>query len=438
MLRDYVLLLIVGIAALAALRRPWIGVMLWTWLSIMNPHRYCYGIAYSAPLALTAAVATAVGFVLTSDERSSPFRSSAVIAFFLFMCLITLSWVLGLDVAGDLEQWTKVMKIDVMVLVGLMLLHSKKHILAILWVSAGSLLLLGAKGGLFTLVLGGTERVWGPPGSFIEDNNEFGLALIMAIPLLRFLQMQLRWRSGRWLMTAGMLLCGVAAIGTQSRGALLAISAMVLVLWWRGKNRIVAGALIVMAVVAVLAFMPDKWYDRMNTIETYQQDSSAQERLAAWSASWNIARHYPLGIGFNIVNQDLFDKFSHNPEAGARAAHSIYFQVLGNHGFGGLFLFLMIWLITYRHAGWLRKRAAKIPEARWCADLGAMAQVSLVGYAVGGAFLSLAYFDLPYTIMMVVALARVWVMSEAWKREPAQPDRWFTLPGLLGPSRAAG
>jgi len=361
-----------------------------------------------------------------------------VIAFFLFMCLITLSWVLGLDVAGDLEQWTKVMKIDVMVLVGLMLLHSKKHILAILWVSAGSLLLLGAKGGLFTLVLGGTERVWGPPGSFIEDNNEFGLALIMAIPLLRFLQMQLRWRSGRWLMTAGMLLCGVAAIGTQSRGALLAISAMVLVLWWRGKNRIVAGALIVMAVVAVLAFMPDKWYDRMNTIETYQQDSSAQERLAAWSASWNIARHYPLGIGFNIVNQDLFDRFSHNPEAGARAAHSIYFQVLGNHGFGGLFLFLMIWLITYRHAGWLRKRAAKIPEARWCADLGAMAQVSLVGYAVGGAFLSLAYFDLPYTIMMVVALARVWVMSEAWKREPAQPDRWFTLPGLLGPSRAAG
>jgi len=209
-------------------------------------------------------------------------------------------------------------------------------------------------------------------------------------------------------------------------------------LWWRGKNRIVAGALIVMAVVAVLAFMPDKWYDRMNTIETYQQDSSAQERLAAWSASWNIARHYPLGIGFNIVNQDLFDRFSHNPEAGARAAHSIYFQVLGNHGFGGLFLFLMIWLITYRHAGWLRKRAAKIPEARWCADLGAMAQVSLVGYAVGGAFLSLAYFDLPYTIMMVVALARVWVMSEAWKREPAQPDRWFTLPGLLGPSRAAG
>ncbi len=438
MLRDYVLLLIVGVAALAALRRPWIGVMLWTWLSIMNPHRYTYGIAYSAPLAMIAAVATVVGFVLTRDQRTSPFRSSAIVVFFLFMCLITLSWLLGQDVEGDFEQWSKVMKIDIMVLVGMMLLHTKKHMLALLWVSAGSLMLLGAKGGVFTLLFGGNERVWGPPGSFIEDNNEFGLALIMAIPLLRFLQMQLRSRIGRWLMTAGMLLCGVAAVGTQSRGALLAISAMILVLWWRGKNRIVAGALILVSVVAVLTFMPDKWYDRMNTIETYQQDSSAQERLAAWSASWNIARNYPLGVGFNIVKQELFDRFSHNPEAGARAAHSIYFQVLGNHGFGGLFLFLLIWLITYRHAGWLRKRAAKIPEARWCADLGAMAQVSLVGYAVGGAFLSLAYFDLPYNIMMVVALARAWVMSEAWKREPAQPDRWFTLPGLLGPSRALG
>ena len=105
--------------------------------------------------------------------------------------------------------------------------------------------------------------------------------------------------------------------------------------------------------------MPDAWLNRMNTIETYQSDGSAQGRLAAWSAAWNMAFDYPAGVGFNQVRQHLFDRYSHNAAAGARAAHSIYFQVLGNHGFIGLGLFMSIWLITLAHAGQLRKQAAR-------------------------------------------------------------------------------
>ena len=431
-MRDILVLSIVAVAALAALRRPWIGVMLWTWVSIMSPHRYTYGVAYGAPVALVAAGCTFAGLVLTRDERASPFKNSAVTVFSLFMVWMTLSWLFGLDRAGDYDQWSKVMKIDVMVLVGMMLLHSKKHVVTLAWVSAGSLMLLGVKGGIFTLLSGGSERVWGPPGSFIQDNNEFGVAVIMTIPLLRFLQMQLRSRVGRWAMTVAILLCAAAAIGTQSRGALLAIlaMAMALMLLWRGKSYIVGGLFIAVAAASLITFMPEKWTARMDTIETYQDDSSAQGRLAAWSEAWNIAKDYPLGVGFNPARQDLFDKYSYNPEAGARAAHSIYFQTLGNHGFVGLGLFLLIWFITFRQAGWLRVQAAGIPEARWCSDLGAMAQVSLVGYCVGGAFLSLAYFDLPYDIMMMVAIARVWVMTKAWEREPVYDGRWANLFGL--------
>lgn len=429
-MRDALILAIVALAAIATLRRPWIGVMLWVWVSIMNPHRYAYGLAYSAPIAMIAAVVTVLGIALTKDERASPFKSSAVVVLFLFMVWMTLSWLFGLDIERDYEQWIKVMKIDVMVLVGLVVLHSKKHVFALAWVAAGSLMLLGAKGGLFTILAGGSQRVWGPPGSFIEDNNEFGLALIMTIPILRFLQLQLQSRWGRWTMTGLMLLNAAAAIGTQSRGAFIAISAMTLMMWARGKNRLVTGVFLLVAAVSIVAFMPDTWTKRMNTIETYQDDGSAQGRLAAWSAAWNMSFHYPSGVGFNQVRQELFDKYSHNPGAGARAAHSIYFQVLGNHGFLGLVLFMTIWIITMVQAGRLRVQAAKIPTAQWCSDLGAMAQVSLVGYFVGGAFLSLAYFDLPYYIMMMVVISRVWVDSEGWKREPAYAPSWKTLPGL--------
>lgn len=430
-MRDIIVLAIVGLGCLYALRKPWIGVLLWTWLSIMNPHRYTYGPAFDAPVAALAAACTAIGFVLSKDKRSSPFNCSAGTALVLFMCWLTLSWLNGLDPDADYAQWNKVMKIDIMVVAGLMLLHSKRHLIAQTWITAGSMALLGIKGGLYTLIGAGAGRVWGPPGTFIEDNNEFGLALVMTIPMLRFLQLQLASQWGRHAMTASMVLCAAAALGTQSRGALLALVAMGFVLWWRSKSKFAGGLLILSVAVSLIAFMPESWTQRMDTIGSYQEDGSAQGRLAAWSAAWNMAFDYPTGVGFNIVVQQLFNLYSHNPEAGARAAHSIYFQVLGSHGFVGLGLFMAIWVITWSQAGWLRKRALPIhPAAQWCADLGAMVQVSLVGFFVGGAFLSLAYFDLPYNIMMLVALARLWVSNRAWETEPEFQTGRFSLPGM--------
>jgi len=171
-MRDILVVAIVVAGCLAALRRPWIGVMLWTWLSIMNPHRYTYGFAYSAPLAAAAAACTLLGLLMTK-ERESPFKSSPVTWFFMLIVWITMSWLAGIDPAGDFDQWKKVMKIDVMIFLSLVLLHSKQHIFGLVWVCAGSLALLGSKGGIFTITSGGIHQVWGPPGSFIEDNNEF-------------------------------------------------------------------------------------------------------------------------------------------------------------------------------------------------------------------------------------------------------------------------
>ncbi|MEN9395904.1 MAG: hypothetical protein RLZ81_434 [Pseudomonadota bacterium] len=427
-MRDILVIAIVLAGCVSALRWPWVGIMLWTWLSIMNPHRYTYGLAYSAPLAAAAAACVMLG-LLMSKERESPFKASPVIWFVLFMLWMTLSWLLGLDPEGDYEQWKKVMKIDVMIVLALMVLHSKKHIYALLWVCAGSLAILGVKGGIFTLLSGGVYRVWGPPGSFIEDNNEFALALVMTIPLLRFLQLQLRAAWARHAMTAAMVLCAASALGSQSRGALLALSAMAFYLWWNSKNKLGFGLLIVAAAVPLIMFMPESWTERMSTITAYDTDRSALGRISAWWSAWNSAFHYPFGVGFNSARPELFALYSPYPDY-VHAAHSIYFQVLGNHGFFGLGLFLGLFAITWRMAGGLRSQRNLVPQALWCNDLGAMCQVALAGYAVGGAFLSLAYFDLPYNIMMVVVLARVWVNKQGWLTEPEYAPSWKTIPGL--------
>jgi putative inorganic carbon (HCO3(-)) transporter len=427
-MRDLIVIALVMAGSLAALRRPWIGVMLWTWLSIMNPHRYTYGVAYDAPLAAIAAICVFLGLIMTK-ERESPFKAPATTWFAILMVWMTLSWLAGLDPAGDLAQWKKVMKIDVMILVSLMLLSNKKHILALMWVSAGSVALLGIKGGIFNLTTGGDFRVWGPPGSFIEDNNEFALALVMTIPLLRFLQLQLESKWGRLALTFTMILCASGALGSQSRGALLAISVMALYFWWNGKNKLGIGLMIVVVAIPLIGFMPETWTTRMSTISAYEQDGSAMGRISAWWSAWNSAWHYPFGVGFDSARPELFALYSPYPTS-VHAAHSIYFQMLGNHGFVGLILFVGLFALTWRSAGWLARQKSTVKEAKWCIELGAMSQAALAGYAVGGAFLSLSYFDLPYNIMVMVVLTRLWFEKKGWQTEPNYEPGWKTIPGL--------
>jgi probable O-glycosylation ligase (exosortase A-associated) len=417
-MRDLLILAIVAWSAFAALRRPWIGVLLWTWLSIQNPHRFSWGIAYDAPLAAVAAGSTLVGLLMTRDQRSTPFKTAAPVWLLVFVLWMTLSWLLGQQPEADYEQWSKVMKIDFMIFVALMVLHTRRHVMALMMVVTASLALLGIKGGLFTIGSGGSYRVWGPPGSFIEDNNEFALALVMTVPLLRFLQMQATRAWQRHGITAVMLLCVVSVLGSQSRGALLAICAMGAMLWWRGKNKFVVGVLIAVTAVGLLSFMPETWSSRMSTIKTYEQDASAMGRINAWWTAFNLAKERPLGVGFDAARPEVFARYAPDP-TDIHAAHSIYFQVMGNHGFLGLFIFLGIWAATWRNTSWLRKNARGIPQAKWAEELGAMCQVAMVGFLVGGTFLSLSYFDLPYNIMVMTVVARVWVATRGWEREPA-------------------
>jgi putative inorganic carbon (hco3(-)) transporter len=204
----------------------------------------------------------------------------------------------------------------------------------------------------------------------------------------------------------------------------LAIGAMFAFLWWRSRHKLLL--LMPIALVAGSSrwrYMPEAWWQRMMSIANYEADTSAMGRINAWWMAWNLALDRFTGGGFYVFTQELFDRYSPNPADGARAAHSIYFQVLGEHGFVGLGLFLLIWATVWRTANKLRREGSIGRYPLWAADLGSMVQVSLVGYFVGGAFLSLSYFDLPYLLAMFVVAAREIVKRELAHERflPAQP-----------------
>lgn len=424
-MRSTALLAIIFLGAAWALAHPSFGVLLWTWVSIMNPHRYTW-VTSSFPVAAIVGGATLAGLFLSKDKKNF-FLSAPSAALMLFMLWITVTYPFSVFLEGSADMLIKVLKIDLMILVALVLLHSKSHIISLVWVLVLSIGLYGVKGGIFTLMTGGGYHVVGPPDSFIGGNNEVALALIMVIPLMYFLRDQARktWLRHTWLVA--MALTSAAVIGSQSRGALLGIVAMMALLWLRTRQKLFMGVFIVAGGILLFAFMPESWHERMDTITSYQADSSAMGRINAWRMAWNLASQNIFGGGFDIYNSTMFTLYAPDP-LDLHAAHSIYFQVLGEHGFIGLALFLAIWGLTWHWAGWLRNNAKTNPETEWAAVLGGMCQVSLTGYAVGGAFLGLAYFDLPYNMMVLVVLTRRWVEAHQKKEklEPAKSGMPFT------------
>ena len=399
--------------------RPVIGVYLWIWVSVMSPHRLTWDYAYDLRFALLIAVATLIGMAFSREPKRLPVTPVTSVLFLLVLWM-NISTLLAIDTAASLPMWERVMKIQFMVFITLYLLHTRQHVHILIWVLAGSVAYFGIKGGLFTLRMGGEQRVFGPPNSFIGDNNAVALAIVMTVPLLRYLHLQ---AENRWLkrgLLASMVLCGFAILGSQSRGALLAVTAMLVFLWLKGRNKLVSLLLLLALVPFAIAFMPESWMDRMRSIQHYEQDNSAMGRLQTWGMILNLAKDHPiLGGGFEIYTPETFARYA--PDAIPRAAHSIYFQMLGEHGYVGLLLFLVLWLLMWRDASWIIRHARSRAGWHWASDLAGMIQVSLVGYAVGGAFLNLAYYDVPYDLLAAIVLTRTLIAKAMAEERPKEP-----------------
>lgn len=398
-MRDILVTLAVFGSLPFILRSAYVGILVWSWLSYMNPHRLAWGFAVTMPFAEIVAITTIISFILASERKRLVWsREATVLLVFVAWMFVTTTQ--SLVPIASWPQWDKVWKIQFMTLMTLLLIQRKERVVLLVWTIALSLGFYGVKGGIWVLGSGGSHRVLGPIGSFIAENNELGLALIMTVPLLWYLQLQAAQVWLRYGLRAAVALTLVAIVGTHSRGALVGLLAMGFFLILKSRRKVLPLLAALAFAAAVPYIMPEKWFERMETIETYEEDRSASERLRAWGNAVDLAKQRFTGGGYEALIY-----------YGRRDAHSIYFEVLGEHGFVGLGLFLLLGGLTWRTATAIRKRSAASPDLRWAGDLAAMVQVSMVGYASAGAFLGLAYFDLYYHLVAIVILTN-WLVSQ--------------------------
>jgi len=416
-MRAIALLIIVGILLIKALTDPMIGLMTWSWLSYMNPHRFTFGFGYTFPFVAIAAGVTFIAFLLAKNERFSFPLTPVSSVWLVFTIWVTISALFALVPEDAFQEWTRLIKIQLMILMTFILVNNKKRILLLVWVIVLSIGYYGVKGGLFSLLTGLQYRVIGPPSTFFSENNTMALVILMVIPLMYFLFLHSKYKWVRYGLLAAMLLSFVSVLGSYSRGALLGLMAMSFFLWLGSRNKTAIMTIVLSALLIGAPFVPQKWYDRMDTIKDYKQDESAMGRINAWEFAVNVANDSPfIGGGFRVFTPELFQIYAPDPEHYADA-HSIYFEVLGEQGYMGLILFLMIWLLTFLEARKIKKMVKGRGDIQWMSDLVKMVQVGLIAYLATGAFLGLAYFDLPYHYMSIVVITGVLCRNAMNSRE---------------------
>ncbi len=431
-MRDIILtLLIIGILPVA-LARPWLGILAWVWFGLMNPHMLTWGFAREIPFAQLIAIFTLLGVLLSSERKSIP-RTLQVFLLAALWLVFLASTTLAIMPDRAWDQLAKVSKILLFVFLSLVFFQDKRRLRYLLLVVALSIGFYGIKGGIFALSTGGVFMVLGPGSGFFSSNNSIGLALNTILPILFYLGREEPHRLARLGLRISFWLCAIAVVFTYSRGAFLSLIIVMSVLYLRGRRAIAAIAGCAILYLVVTPYLPERWTSRMSTIET-REDQSSKNRLVAWEVAWKLANDRPLlGAGFwGLANRMTYAQYGYSQST---SAHSIYLDVLADHGFTGFFIFASLLASTLWGLFRIRRNAGRSPPQAWVVQWSLMLQASLVAYMANGAFQSAAYTDLLYQLVACAVLLGVVAQKEARGLDaPAPPTRAVANPRVVPPA----
>jgi putative inorganic carbon (hco3(-)) transporter len=410
-IRDIIVLATVGLLLPFCFARPFFGVIMWTIFAFVNPHQFAWGIAWTTPLTLAIAVATIAGSLFSSARwRALVCREVILIGLlWLWFTVTTLNSVhtpiFESNAPSTWLHWTTVSKILVMTVLMVAVVNTWNRLRWVALAIAGTFGFLVLKALPFIVLTGGAFRLYGPAHSMVDDNNDLGLALNMTLPIFFFAAKTEADRRLKWLLGFTFLATIPAIFFTYSRGAFLGLAAVFLCMLTQAKQK----AVLIPVLLAVVAFgalvAPQTWRNRISATDPNALDASARSRINAWTYSWRLANDYPLmGGGFDAFSPELFARYAPNP-ADVHGPHSIYFGVLAEHGFVGLFLYLLLIVSCLASLLRMAKRARRVGDS-FTLSYALMLEFSLVGFLVSGMFLGRAYFDYFFTLVACIAVLR--------------------------------
>ncbi len=404
------------------------AMMLWVWTTLAAPQAYIFGPLAGLPY---NKIVVFVGvFALMIDRgRKRLYFDTYFVLLTLFMIQAALSFTFGLTATDrTYELADKAWKIYLLCLFAAATLQGRLqvHLLVIaICLGAG---VHGIIEGIKFLLSGGGHIV--VPSSVFGDNNSFGLFMLMTVPLLIYLRQYSAAPVVRLGTTAGVLLNLVGIVATGSRGAFIGMVAVTLAMIQQSRRKFVI-IVTILAIAGGLAYVtPTRLYERADSIRSADQSDSFMSRVMSWKMNTLLALDRPLvGGGFSAMEDPkvfsryigqfgLLDILPTDVPVITRAAHSIYFEVLGDLGFSGLVLFLGILVSAFWNLRAVRRETFGRPALQWAFDLAGYLRLAMIAYAVSGAALSVAYSELAFVMFTLVSALRKIVSEEVIAKRP--------------------
>lgn len=449
-MRDLVMLILLPVMLYAMAQRPFIAVGMWLWTALFFPNAWVYGIAGIPRYNLLFATVAVVSYLAWKHKPKVELTSlgALILVFFLWTLGSTMTTIGLQDVAW--EYWIRFAKVAALFFFVVLVIRDKLHFDFVLWCVVLSVGFYANLETLKFIASGGGHKIAGLSGHVLGDRNDLALAFVMTLPLCYYLWVEYGKQS-RILhlgLLSTMALLSLAVIGTQSRGGLIALLVLGGYMYLKSDRKILLTVLIVALSIGAASLVSTDYVARVDTIAAADEDSSFMSRVVAWKLSFIMAMQHPFfGGGMKSLEYfpvwvDLSRDFFAYPwfytgtalpnTTVARAAHSIYFQVLGDQGFVGLALYVSCLVCSFMKARSVARRARKLGVA-WLKTGATMVQLSIFAFAVGGAALSLAYFDLLFALFGLVVVLETRLLAAARPVASARPDAWLATPRVQKP-----
>jgi probable O-glycosylation ligase (exosortase A-associated) len=424
-MRDLVALLFMMAVLPLALSNTFVAYLLWGWAGLISINSYLYGYMAAVPYVQVFALIALGRIIFIKDYEIKNIKNNGTAVLFLVILLDGFASAVfayrGLD--RNWDTFLNMLKTLLFCLLMPIFITTRWRLHVLIIVIAIGIGFHGIVDGLKYIASGGGHNAIGI--AKFGDNNHFAMIMVMIIPVLLFLYKYSADRILRIGIASCVILVGFTVLATNSRGGLLSLSIVLILLILRSRRKFVG--ILTLAIVISLGsqLVPQRWFDRMDTIKSAEQDASFMGRVTAWKRASAIAIENPILGGGYYAGQakQIFEEFRYKdgllgfvetPNVNYPAAsHSIYFQVLGDLGFVGLFLFLGCFISAFIANSKIKAMAKKSSlDLTWAIDLANALTASLIAYAVGGAALSAAYFELPYYLVMLIQILRIQLQED--------------------------
>ena len=424
-MRDLIVFLFVMAMMPTAFRRPYLGMLLFSWLAYMRPQDLCWGFARTMRLSFFVSAAMLAGWWAHEQGRRAFTRwEPRTKLMVVLLALTTISYVQ----ASVHDEYTnryyfEYCKIIVIALFTVGQCDSKERLRGMFWVIAISLGFYGVKNGMIGVLRGGGQIIRGP-GGMLEDNNDFALALVMNVPLLWYLGIGEKKELVRKATLFAVGLTVVTVLLTHSRGAFLALCFTALWIAWRsGQLMRALGVLLVLA--GLFPFVaPADILERLASIGN-TEESSANARLTAWATALEMIKDNPLwGVGMRNF-QSSYPEYSVVPLTDrdhTYVAHNSYFQIWAESGSLAFLVYLGVLASVFVTLGRVYRLCRYRPDLQWAANYARMMEATTVGFSVGAFFLNRGHFDLFYHWLALVAALSLCVRASLRAAPGASPQ----------------